>query len=123
MDNSLNGYNVLVVEDEPLVALDLAETLTTAGAHVVTAHAIAEATVAVENIKIDAAVVDIRLGGEDATPLCQHLARRDIRFVFYSGYKEALVGWNAVRVVEKPATREQIIDAVGHLCASHQQAA
>ena len=43
--------------------------------------------------------------------------------MFYSGYKNAPVGWDAVRVVEKPASREQIVDAVGQLCSTHLQAA
>jgi DNA-binding response OmpR family regulator len=114
---------VLVVEDEPLVALDLTEALKDAGAHVVTAHKIADAIAAVDRVKIEAAVVDIRLGGEDCAPLCHHLARRDIRFLFYSGYTIAPNDWGDVPVVPKPASRAQIVEAVGQLFGSRQQAA
>jgi DNA-binding response OmpR family regulator len=119
----LAGRNVLVVEDEPLVALDITTALQDAGAHVVTAHSLADATAVMERIKIEAAVVDIKLGAEDVSPLCRHLSQRDIRFVFYSGYKDPPVGWDAVPVVEKPARPQQIIDAVEMLLRSFNRAA
>src|SRR4051812_8046026 len=86
MDNPLNGYCVLVVEDEPLVALDLTETLTTAGAHVVPAQSISQAKGAMEKTKVHAAVLDIGLRGENCASLCDYLAERGVQFLFYSGY-------------------------------------
>jgi len=49
--DKLHGCSVLVVEDEPFVALDLAEALKGAGAHVVTAHKVADAVAAVDKIR------------------------------------------------------------------------
>jgi DNA-binding NtrC family response regulator len=120
---NLAGCNVLVVEDEALVALDLAQALDGAGAHVSIVHSIAQAAAVVEKIKITAAVVDIKVGGEDVSSLCRDLSQRDIRFVFYSGYGVAPEGWDHVPIVNKPASREEIVDAVGRLCGSHEHAA
>ena len=78
---------------------------------------------AIETTKIDAAVVDVKLGGEDVSSLCRLLTERTIPFVFHSGYTDAPDGWSHVPIVEKPATREQIVDAVGRLCHSCKQAA
>ena len=63
------------------------------------------------------------LGREDASPLCRLLAERATPFVFHSGYMNAPEGWNHVPIVEKPATHEQIVDAVGRLYRSCKQAA
>jgi CheY-like chemotaxis protein len=123
VDNSLNGCSVLVVEDEPLLALDLAEGLTAAGANVVAAHAIADACAAIEKIKISVALLDIRVGAEDVTPLCRLLVERDIRFAFYTGCRDAPEGWGDVPMVVKPASREQIVEAVGLLFGTFKQAA
>ena len=123
MDNSLNGYNVLIVEDEPLVALDLTETLTRAGAHVVAAHSIAQAVAAIEKIKVRAAVLDIGLHGENCASLCQYLSQRGVQFLFYSGYTLAPNEWDHITVIRKPASGDDIVNAVGLLCASRQRAA
>jgi DNA-binding response OmpR family regulator len=35
---ALSGYSILIVEDEPLIALSIAQSLTSAGASVFSAH-------------------------------------------------------------------------------------
>jgi CheY-like chemotaxis protein len=117
------GCSVLVIEDEPLVALDTTEALRFAGAQVTCAHSVLDARVAVEMSRIDAAVVDIKLGAENVSPLCRLLAERGIPFVFHSGYANAPDGWDHLPIVEKPASHEQIVDAVGRLYRSCTRAA
>jgi CheY-like chemotaxis protein len=117
----LDGRVVLVVEDEPLVALDIAEMLTGSGASVVSASKIADAIMAVEQRELSAAILDIRLGGEDCSPFCQRLWERGIPFLFYTGYSIVPDGWNGVPIIAKPANCQQIIDAVVLLCGSRQQ--
>jgi CheY-like chemotaxis protein len=121
----LAGCNVLVVEDEPLVALDLAQALDRAGADVGIVRSIAEGIAAVEKANnTHVAVLDIKLSnGEDVAPLCRHLSQRGIPFLFYSGYTIAPDDWAHVPIVNKPASREEIVEAVGQLRVSHQQAA
>jgi CheY-like chemotaxis protein len=112
-----------VVEDEPLLGLEVVETLTARGAHVVSAGRVADAVRAVGQHQISAAVLDINLGGEDCSVLCQHLSQRQIPFVFYTGYSTPPKGWADVPIITKPAHRTQIGDAVERLCGSHQEAA
>jgi DNA-binding response OmpR family regulator len=69
---------LLVVEDEPLVGLDIAETLTTSGASAMSAGKVADAIAAADRAEVSAAILDIRLGGEDCSPVCQHLSARGI---------------------------------------------
>lgn len=115
--SQLAGRVVLVVEDEPLVGLDLAEALTSLGARVVSAHAVAGAIMAVDRVELSAAVLDINLRGQDCAPICQHLRARGIPFLFSTGYDAAPDGWAGVPIVSKPALRQQIIDGVAALCA------
>ncbi len=103
--------------------MEVVETLTACGAHVVSACRVADAINAVELHQISAAVLDINLGGEDCPLLCQHLSQRHIPFVFYTGYTTPPDGWADVPIITKPAHGTQIVDAVERLCGSQQRAA
>jgi DNA-binding response OmpR family regulator len=119
----LGGCIVLVVEDEPLVGLDIAEILTSAGAKVVSASTVAAAIRSAHSHDVSAAILDIRLAGEDSSPVCHHLSARGIPFIFYTGYSSALDGWADVAVLTKPTSPEKIVEAISNLCPSHQQVA
>jgi CheY-like chemotaxis protein len=118
----LDGCVILVVEDEPLLGLEIADILTECGAHAVSACRVADAIRAAALHHITGAVVDIHLGGDDFTVLCHHLSQRQIPFVFYTGYATAPAGWGHVPIIRKPAHRAQIVGAVERLCRSHQDA-
>ena len=123
MDSAqLEGRTILVVEDEPLVGLEMVETLTASGAHVVYACRVAEAIKSVGLCQITAAVLDIKLGGNDCSVLCHHLSQREIPFVFYTGYTTPPDGWSDVPIITKPAQRTQLVDAIKRLCGSPQHA-
>ena len=115
--NRLDGHTLLVAEDEPLVSLDVAELLRELGATVVLASSVRAALAHADSTHIAAAVLDINLGGEDCSPVCQRLSERGIPFMFYSGYADAPVfkQWPAAPVVRKPANRNSIIVALTRL--------
>jgi CheY-like chemotaxis protein len=119
----LAGCVVLVVEDEPLVGLDLVDVLEAAGAHVVSTKSAHEAIASLDRFRITAAVLDINLGDHDCSTVCEHLWKRDIPFLFYTGYSLALGGWDSVPVIQKPAVPQEVIEAVQRLCGSREQAA
>jgi DNA-binding response OmpR family regulator len=58
---------VLVVEDEPLVGLDLVDMLEAAGAHVLCAKRAGEAISSLDRFQITAAALDINLGDHDCS--------------------------------------------------------
>jgi len=108
MDNSavLGGRRLLVVEDDYLVAMDLAEELAGHGAEVLgPAGSVEEALalVAAES-RIDAAVLDINLRNEKVYPVAEALRARNVPFVFTTGYDAWVVPetFAAVRRLEKP---------------------
>ena len=113
MAASLHGQRILIVEDEPFIALDMEQTLSSAGAQVISALHLAEAFEAAQNADISATVLDVNLGEGDCAPLCEVLARRQVPFIFHTGYMDGgpLAKWLRP-VVAKPATRDELLDCL-----------
>ena len=86
MDHPLAGRLILIVEDEPLIALDLQSAFERAGAHVITTSALRNAVSLVEEDGLSAAVLDHALGDGNSSHLCERLTQRGIPFVIYSGF-------------------------------------
>jgi len=87
MTAALEGIRVLVVEDEFLVAMLIEEMLESAGCVVIGPFPrVPEALDAVDRDPCDAAVLDVNLGGERIDPVAAALSRRNVPFVFVSGY-------------------------------------
>jgi CheY-like chemotaxis protein len=80
---------ILVVEDEPLVALEIADILKTAGFEVAPARNVAGALSLLEQGGCDAAVLDINLGRETSEPVALELIKRNTPFVTLSRYSDA----------------------------------
>ena len=83
---SLAGRSILIVEDEPLIAMDIADAFTHAGARVVQVRSLKDALVAAEDPTISAAIIDHMLNDGDSTGLCERLSERNILCLVHSGY-------------------------------------
>ena len=114
----LSDAALLVVEDEPLVALDLRQNLESAGAYVFAATQLPHALQLAGHPDISAAVLDYRLADGDCTPICALLSQRGIPFVFYSGYDDARQNWPEAAHVQKPADATKIVQAVAAALAN-----
>jgi DNA-binding NtrC family response regulator len=104
----LNGRSILIVEDEPLVALDIETALKDAGASVTIAQSARQALGAVEADGLSAAVLDHRLGDGDSDELRKRLKARGVPFLVYSGYPD-IGGTADIVVVSKPAKTETLL--------------
>lgn len=114
---SLRGSRVLIVEDAVLLALELETGLSDAGAEVVGPAYELEEAMALLDRPIDAAVLDANLNGRSVTPVAEALARRNVPFVFATGYGEtggAPGGFDAP-VIRKPYDVTQVAAAVADL--------
>ena len=60
--------------------------------------------------RIDAAVLDLKLGEEDATPLMEEFARRNIPFLVTTGLDASVPA--GVRILPKPYRDAEFIDAI-----------
>ena len=123
-NSQLEGRIVLVVEDEPLVGLEIVETLAASGAHVVSAGRIPMRSKPLIVIKSRRRYSTSNLAEMIARFLLrQHLSQRQIPFFFYTGYSAAPNGWDDAPMISKPAQGAQIVDAVERLCSLHRQTA
>ena len=96
---------ILVVDDEPLIALLTEEWVTELGhTPVGPAGNLKAAFELVANSDIDGAIIDVTLGRESAYPLAEALAARGVPFAFATGLSEAAIerGHAAVAVLVKP---------------------
>ncbi|MEO8420543.1 MAG: response regulator [Hyphomicrobium sp.] len=88
----LQGCKVLVVEDEPLEALDYCDRLTEAGAEIIGPfRSVSEALDAVGKQDVDVALLDYALADQNSEELQAALETRDIPFVVLTGYPRVLV--------------------------------
>jgi CheY-like chemotaxis protein len=107
----LAGRLILLVEDEPLIALDVEKALRAAGARVVSAGYVESGLYTTEHPALSAAVVDLRLGREDGRTICRRLRHLRVPFLVYTGYPIAEMAseWPDVPVIKKPAAGEVIV--------------
>lgn len=109
----MTGLRVLIVEDEPIVAMTLEDILMDLGHDVVgPAGRLDEGLELAEEPVLDLAVLDVNLGGERSTPIARRLRERGIRFVFATGYGAAPEGFEDVPLVSKPYRQRDISAAL-----------
>src|SRR3977135_686438 len=84
---AIAATRVLVVEDEFLIALDIAGVLEQAGIAVIgPAGTVGDALQAIANEEVHGALLDAHLGGEPVGCIADALKARGIPFAFVSGY-------------------------------------
>lgn len=83
----LTGLKVFMVEDEAAVALMIEDMLDELGCSVeASAVRLAQAQEIAETTEVDFAILDVNLAGQPVFPVAEVLSRRQIPFVFSSGY-------------------------------------
>jgi two-component sensor histidine kinase len=82
-----DAQNILVVEDETLIAMQIEQALTQAGYRVIGPVArLSEAPEAIANGALEGAVLDINLGGERSFAIADLLMSRRVPFMFCTGF-------------------------------------
>lgn len=116
----------LVVEDDYVLASDLASTLSEAGITIVgPAPNVSQALKYIEDTsQIDVAILDINLRGTMVFPVADELSKRNIPFFFATGYSRDVVPPRfADRIfVEKPLDKGAIFEALCDCQALTQKA-
>lgn len=94
MSNSMSGAGpcrILVVEDEPVLAMLLQDALRDMGCEVVVAHAVSQARQLAEIEDVACGFLDIKIGNDTVVPVADALSQRNIPFVFSSNYGRELL--------------------------------
>ncbi len=107
---------ILLLEDEPLILLDLEIAAEDCGCEVFAATSVANALKFIDKAKrIDVAVLDVNLGdGQTCRPIAQQLDRLGVPYLLHSGdlnRKDEVVHELGVRHIPKPASSRYVIDA------------
>jgi len=107
----LRGLRILLVEDDPLICLDLEASLGELGAIVTAASGVARALAALKASPLDFAVLDFELGAETSEAIAEAARARGIPFLYLSGYSEhdeRFSRWPGIRVLAKPLSAARI---------------
>ena len=112
---NIKGTRILIVEDEFLIADDLARAIRNSGGRPVgPVSTVREAEDMVRNSPVDAAIIDLNLRGEMASEFIKKLAATGRPCLIVSGYGEDAVpeGVTATSRLEKPVSPTVVIEAL-----------
>lgn len=111
--SGLEGAKILIVEDEYYLADDLASAFARHGSVVLGPVGTVERALRLveEHDRIDGAVLDINLRGEPAFAVADLLRRRNVPFIFATGYDEGVIPdmYASAPRWEKPYDSEKLV--------------
>lgn len=100
-------FEFLVVDDEPLIAMDIAMALEDVGAKARTTNTVKHAMLLADYDGLGGAIIDHSLGDGDSNVLRCRLKGRGIPFLVYSGFEI-----EGEPYLSKPATPDQLVGAL-----------
>ena len=112
---TLRNKRILVIEDEALVAMDVAEILSEQGCEIMgPAATIENAKAAIALNNFDAALLDANLGGSPVNELAAALTRLNIPFAFLTGYgRESLPeAFRHAPLISKPYSEGELLSTL-----------
>jgi DNA-binding response OmpR family regulator len=115
---SLEGRSILIVEDEPLIVMDITQAFEGTGAALTTTNSLHQATVLVEHDGLSAAILDHSLGDGDSSLLYARLRERGIPFLIYSGFSSIDGASEGALHIRKPAAPGELVAAMETLILS-----
>jgi DNA-binding NtrC family response regulator len=114
---------ILIVEDEPMIALSLEDVLLDAGFVIAgVVGKLDKALALIESGACDAAIVDANLAGVSASPAAIALAERSLPFIMMSGYsKEQMPGeYPRAFFLSKPCRPDLLIETLNSILLEGQ---
>lgn len=119
MRGKLHGFCILIAEDEYLLAGILAELVSLNGGTVVGPVASEEdGWTILDRLKIDGAVLDVRLEDGSCFPLAEALLRRRVPVIFTTGHSVSEIPekFRDLPTFTKPSKFEQLVDCIADCC-------
>jgi DNA-binding NtrC family response regulator len=123
MTRQLTGKHVLIVEDEYLIALDIAHSIAAQGAEVVGPVVTVNAALdAIAKRDVDLVILDLNLNGKLSLPVADALADRQIPFVFTTGYGIRTVPARhaSASFLQKPVSPSVVCDELERILAAQE---
>jgi len=110
-----NSRSILIVEDEPLIAMMLEDFLDSLGHEVRgTCDSVEGALAEVEKGGFDLAILDVNLKGENVWPVATRLREKNVPFVIATGghVDPPPPEFDNAPVIEKPYTVDRVTPAI-----------
>lgn len=115
---------IFIVEDDTIVALDMADLLERLGFEVVGPAVHQEQAIEIARTdKFDAAFLDVNLGGSKTSePVAEILRQRGIPFIFVTAYDASEISFRVSdeRVLKKPVTGDEMLGALRTVLPHHE---
>jgi DNA-binding response OmpR family regulator len=112
---TLDGRSILIVEDEPLIVMDITQAFEATGAALTTTNTLHHALILAEHDGLSGAILDHALGDGDSSLLCARLRERGIPFMIYSGLHTIGGACEGALHVGKPAAPGLLLAAMESL--------
>lgn len=117
---------VLIVEDEPIVALDIRMMVEDIGHEVLDSCASVRAGMdVISRSRPDVAILDVRLTDGEVFPLADRLSSEGVKLVFHSGHvelDEILERYDGALFCPKPTTMNELQDCIVGIAGEGTQA-
>lgn len=106
---------IMLVEDDALVALDLADLLRELGHDVAGPYSTVRSALAgCRSGAVDFAILDFNLGQETSAPIADELTARGLPFTFVTGYRRASLpdAYRDAPLLSKPVSTRALAEAI-----------
>jgi len=115
----MSGSNILIIEDEVMIAMMVEDMVTSLGHTVAGMADNLEAGLELADKEIfDVALLDVNLNGKPSYPIAAALSARNIPFLLTTGYGIGIDEvWREYPILQKPFTEEQLRQALQGLTA------
>jgi DNA-binding response OmpR family regulator len=111
----LRGRSILVVENELLIAMDIAKALENAGANATMTTTARHAMILADHDGLAGAIMDHGLTDGDSTAVCARLKERGIPYISYSGYSSVVGADPDAPFISKPVSMNVLMSALEKL--------
>ncbi len=114
----VNNYRILIVEDEPLIAMEIEDALNEANFTIAgVVSSVADAIALIERGDCEGAVLDANLFGKSSAPIAEALTAQRIPYVVLSGYiaEQLPKALQSAPFVPKPLRFQQLQSALNAL--------
>lgn len=113
----VRNRRILIVEDEPLIAMMTSKLIGELGGEVLGPFAAPREAAAALTSSVDAAVLDVNIAGDMVYAFAEELSRRGVPLIFVTGYDAGAIDarFAAAPVLTKPVEGEDLAEALARV--------